>query len=118
MGGPVPLGYDVDNRRLVVNDKDADVVRHIMQRYLALGTAVELGEELNRQGYLAKVQQRTIAAGDLATASLRSGSAHAKAAWLETIVEGRQSVPLNSRTLLAIDLPLSWAEQRTTLGFA
>ena len=58
MGGPVPLGYHVDNRRLVVNDKESDLVRHIMQRYLALGTVVELGEELSRQGYRTKVQQR------------------------------------------------------------
>ena len=29
MGGPVPLGYDVYNRKLVINPKKADFVRHI-----------------------------------------------------------------------------------------
>ena len=58
MGGPVALGYDVDNRRLVVNDEEAELVRHIMERYLALGTVVELADELNRHGHRTKVQQR------------------------------------------------------------
>jgi site-specific DNA recombinase len=58
MGGTVPLGYNVDNRRLVVNEPEARLVRHIMQRYLEVGTVVELAEELNRQGYTTKVQIR------------------------------------------------------------
>src|SRR5579862_7551070 len=41
MGGPVPMGYDVDNRKLVVNQREAGVIRHIMQRYLELGSVVE-----------------------------------------------------------------------------
>jgi site-specific DNA recombinase len=32
MGGPVPLGYAVENRKLIVNNAEADVVRHIMQQ--------------------------------------------------------------------------------------
>ena len=59
MGGPVPLGYDVDNRRLVVNAREADLVRHIMQRYLALGTVMALAEDLNRHGHRTKLQLRT-----------------------------------------------------------
>ena len=59
MGGPVPLGYAVENRKLIVNEAEADVVRHIMRRYLELGSVVELADELNRQGYRTKVQQRT-----------------------------------------------------------
>src|SRR3546814_17594649 len=31
MGGPVPLGYDVENRKLAVNDSEASLVRHIMR---------------------------------------------------------------------------------------
>jgi len=34
------------------------------------------------------------------------------------IVEGRQSATLTACALLAIDLPLAWAEQRTIVGFA
>lgn len=59
MGGPVPLGYEVENRKLVENETEAKLVRHIMRRYLALGSVVELAEELNRDGYRTKIQRRT-----------------------------------------------------------
>lgn len=58
MGGPVPLGYEVDARKLVVNETEASLVRHIYQRYLELGSVVELADELNRAGHRTKVQQR------------------------------------------------------------
>lgn len=58
MGGPVPLGYDVENRKLVVNAKEAELVRHIMARYLVLGSVAELADELNHDGYRTKVQVR------------------------------------------------------------
>src|SRR3546814_19984881 len=48
MGGPVPLGYDVENRKLVVNDSDASLVRHIMQRYLQLAS-VKIGRASCRE---------------------------------------------------------------------
>ncbi|QGN55053.1 recombinase family protein [Novosphingobium sp. Gsoil 351] len=59
MGGPVPLGYRVENRKLVVDEVEADLVRHIMQRYLEVGSVVELADELNRQGHRTKVQNQT-----------------------------------------------------------
>ena len=58
MGGTVPLGYAVENRRLVVNEDEAGFVRHIMQRYLDVGSVVALAEELNHEGYRTKVQVR------------------------------------------------------------
>lgn len=58
MGGPLPLGYDVENRRLVVNAKEAELVRQIYQRYLELGSVVELADELNLKGHKTKVQLR------------------------------------------------------------
>src|SRR3546814_8858557 len=59
MGGPVPLGYDVENRKLVVNDSEASLVRHIKQRYLQLASVNALADELNDQGYRTKHQRRT-----------------------------------------------------------
>ena len=56
MGGTVPLGYDVHDRKLVVNEAEAETVRHIMRRYIALGSVPELVEELDRQGYRTKLQ--------------------------------------------------------------
>jgi len=59
MGGPVPLGYEVQERKLLVNHAEAEQVRHIMRRYLALGNVPALAEDLNEQGYRTKVQRRT-----------------------------------------------------------
>jgi site-specific DNA recombinase len=59
MGGPVPLGYEVRERKLVVIDKEAEQVRHIMRRYLALRSVPALAEELNREGYRTMVQRRS-----------------------------------------------------------
>ena len=58
MGGPVPLGYEVKERKLIPVEAEAEQVRHIMQRYLALGSVPALAEELNAQGYRTKVQRR------------------------------------------------------------
>lgn len=48
-GGTVPLGYDVENRKLVVNTDEAARVRHIFQRYLELGNLNDLYQDLNRR---------------------------------------------------------------------
>lgn len=58
MGGPVPIGYDVQDRKLVVNEAEAATVRHIFIRYLALGSGRELIEELRADGYRTKVRQQ------------------------------------------------------------
>lgn len=56
MGGPVPLGYDVVDRKLVVNEPEAEQVRHIMRRYLVLGSAAALAEELQATDARTKVR--------------------------------------------------------------
>ena len=38
MGGQPALGYDVKERKLVVNEAEAETVRNIFRRYLELGT--------------------------------------------------------------------------------
>jgi DNA invertase Pin-like site-specific DNA recombinase len=55
MGGPVPLGYDVQDRKLVVNKAEAATVQHIFARYLELGSVVATLEALNREGVVTKV---------------------------------------------------------------
>ena len=54
MGGNVPLGYDVAERKLVVNPAEADTVRSIFGRYVELGTVSALQPDLMRQGILSK----------------------------------------------------------------
>jgi DNA invertase Pin-like site-specific DNA recombinase len=58
MGGPVPIGYDVQDRKLVINPSEAATVRHIFARYAALGSGRELIEELRADGYRTKVRQQ------------------------------------------------------------
>ena len=56
MGGLVPLGYEVHERRLIVNQSEAETVREIFRRYLELGCVRLLMEELNRRGIRSKVR--------------------------------------------------------------
>ncbi len=57
MGGPVPLGYEVRERKLVIDAAEAAKVRHIFTRYAALGSGQALLEELHRDGYRTKVRR-------------------------------------------------------------
>jgi len=54
MGGNPPLGYDVVERKLVVNPAEAELVRVIFRRFLDLGSALLLIRELNIQGHRTK----------------------------------------------------------------
>src|SRR5687767_14021349 len=50
MGGSVPLGYVVKNRKLVVHEPDAAVVRSMFERFLRVGSATLLAQELRAEG--------------------------------------------------------------------
>ena len=54
MGGTVPLGYDVKDRKLIVNEAEARAVVDIYQRYLKLRSVRALGEELAAAGIRSK----------------------------------------------------------------
>ncbi len=54
MGGYVPLGYDVANRRLIPNELEADLVRRIFNRFIRLRSTTLLCKELNEQGFRTK----------------------------------------------------------------
>jgi site-specific DNA recombinase len=62
-GGSVPLGYEVKNKRLVVNPVEAKIVHTIFTRYLALKSFQKLIDELNEKGILTK---RRPIAGEIA----------------------------------------------------
>jgi site-specific DNA recombinase len=51
MGGYVPLGYDVQDRKLLVNEAEAVSVRRIFERFVELGSATVLARELRRDGF-------------------------------------------------------------------
>jgi site-specific DNA recombinase len=46
MGGWAPLGYEVRDRKLIVNEVDAKLVRSIFQRFLKTGSATTLARKL------------------------------------------------------------------------
>jgi DNA invertase Pin-like site-specific DNA recombinase len=54
MGGVPPLGYDVENRRLVPNEREAKLIRHIFQRFVELGSGTLLFKELKLDGVTSK----------------------------------------------------------------
>jgi DNA invertase Pin-like site-specific DNA recombinase len=56
MGGFIPLGYDLENRKLLINAKEAQTVVHIYRKYLELGCVRLLKEDLDRQGIHSKVR--------------------------------------------------------------
>lgn len=58
MGGPVPLGYVVRDRKLVIHEEEAERVLSIYRRYLEMDSVDALAAELNALGYRTKVQQR------------------------------------------------------------
>jgi DNA invertase Pin-like site-specific DNA recombinase len=54
MGGVPPLGYDVENRRLVANEREAKIIRHIFKRFVELGSSTLLVKELRLDGVTSK----------------------------------------------------------------
>src|SRR5512136_802610 len=54
MGGVPPLGYDVENRRLVPNVREVKLVTHIFKRFVELGSSTLLVKELKLDGVTAK----------------------------------------------------------------
>jgi DNA invertase Pin-like site-specific DNA recombinase len=53
MGGNVPFGYRVENRKLVVTEPDATTLRGIFERFVRIGSATVLARELRDEGVLA-----------------------------------------------------------------
>ncbi len=54
MGGTPPLGYDLRERRLLVNKAEAETVRLICKLYLELKTLRRVREELDRRSIVSK----------------------------------------------------------------
>jgi site-specific DNA recombinase len=57
MGGVVPLGYDVIDRKLIVNDTEAETVRTLFDLYCRLGTVDAVKEEADRLGLRTKARK-------------------------------------------------------------
>jgi len=60
-GGGIPLGYDTKDKKLVVNQSEAENVRYIYRRYLDLKCLRRLTADLDEKGIISK--QRTSHSG-------------------------------------------------------
>jgi site-specific DNA recombinase len=58
VGGMAPLGYDTKDRKITVNEAEADRVRTIFRSYLRLGSLSLLMAELRKQGIVTKSNRR------------------------------------------------------------
>jgi hypothetical protein len=56
MGGRVPLGYDLKDRHLIINQGEAEHVREIFELYLKLGCVKKLKAHLHQLGLKSKVR--------------------------------------------------------------
>jgi site-specific DNA recombinase len=81
MGGNVPLGYDVMDRKLIVNETEAGTVRTIFRRYAELGSVRLLRDDLARQGIVSKRRAH-------ASAALAGGNHFSRGA-LYTLLQNR-----------------------------
>src|SRR6184192_603393 len=61
VGGMAPLGYDTKDRKISINEAEADRVRAIFRSYLLLGSVSLLMADLRKQGIVTKV--RTLKSG-------------------------------------------------------
>ena len=59
MGGVVPLGYRVKDRKLLVDEREAETVRLIYERYLALGSIPALQRDLRERGIRSRARVLT-----------------------------------------------------------
>ncbi len=50
-GGTIPLGYKIEDKKLVIDEKTAPIVRRIFESYAAGKGKKEIAEDLNSQGY-------------------------------------------------------------------
>jgi site-specific DNA recombinase len=50
MGGWIPFGYDLKNRKLIINESEAKIVRRIFDRFIKSGSPLTIVAELGAQG--------------------------------------------------------------------
>ena len=84
MGGWAPLGYDVKDRKLIINETEAKLVRSIFKRFAEFKSGTNLVRELTREkahnkygklidkGYLYRVLNNRVYIGD----AVHKGTAH------------------------------------------
>lgn len=54
VGGVYPLGYDIEDKKLIINKDEAELVKLIYEKYLKYKTLAEVAKWLNSNGYKTK----------------------------------------------------------------
>jgi site-specific DNA recombinase len=72
MGGTVPHGYRVEDRKLVIEPKEAEELRYIFNRYLELKSVPTLVDDLARRGMRTRTRHRK-AGGTIGNVSFGKG---------------------------------------------
>ena len=57
-GGPVPFGYSAKDKKLVVNEAEAQIVREAFTLFLAHRQMAVVARELNKRGLLPRTSKR------------------------------------------------------------
>jgi site-specific DNA recombinase len=120
VGGMVPLGYESRERRLAVNETEADCVGSIFQRYLELGSIGLLLADLRRSGIVTKVRRLANGRTTGGVSFTRGSLAHllrnrfyiGEVPYKGTICPGEQPAILDRELFEAVQAKLS--EQRTS----
>src|SRR5215203_1787435 len=63
MGGQPPLGYDVKDRKLIINEAEAKTARSIFKRYVELKSVRLLKAELDDLGVVSKIRKASDGSG-------------------------------------------------------
>lgn len=95
MGGPVPLGYNVKDRKLIVNEAEARTVRHIYREYLKQPSIRDLVFALEERSIKTKVHKLK-SGGTRGGIAFRRGSVRhllGNATYIGRINHKRQSYP-------------------------
>ena len=77
MGGPPPLGYDVRDKKLVVNVAEARTVRQLFAAYLDLGSTRALAAWAKDQGITTKIRRDSHGAARAGGRPFSRGNLHA-----------------------------------------
>lgn len=54
MGGAIPLGYDVKDKKLVINEEEEKTVEYIFESFIELKSIIAVTKKLNTKGYRTK----------------------------------------------------------------
>ncbi len=65
MGGQIPLGFDLEDRKLIVNAEEENTVHKIFELYAKYGTVQAVRKEINRLGHRTKRRQKQKPCGSL-----------------------------------------------------